>query len=60
MCLSVLDAATYHKVSDETMEALSDYLENLLEDFGCDLPGSDIEYSVRSTFTYELGLFVSR
>jgi len=38
----------YHRVADETMDRLTSELETLLEEN--DLPGSDVEYSVPTSF----------
>lgn len=42
---SVLDQATYEGVCSETLDAINDYFEQLLESTD-KLPGSDISYSV--------------
>lgn len=42
---SVLDQVTYERVCSETLDAINDYFEQLLESTD-NLPGSDISYSV--------------
>ena len=43
---SDLDPTTYHEASDLAMESMTEYFEELIEDIGDDVRGSDVEYSV--------------
>lgn len=47
----------YHDLADGTMDALTDYLESMIEDGGPQLRGCDVEYSVRrSAYLWAVGL----